>query len=264
MSGREISAQDRTSASSVWEAFANFELNLRVMRYHAAATLDRPPRTSRRRSLRRTSCGVTTSQGCFCTFCATASPIGETSYGPVMRLKDKLQILMTRHSLNGQKLAKLSQVSDSEISRYPPGEVPAGTGQRLPARQGRERLARFSCRRFARHGCEPVRGHALARERKMLNLTQKIGSAEVVAILENARFLGYELAMSRLIGARPIIEIDKEPTGRSPRLQLPSGLAPARQARAPTRRPAFLIGHWSLVSCAWSLARNIPWLALLS
>ena len=33
-----------------------------------------------------------------------------------MKLKDELQMLMTRENLNGQKLAKLSEVSDSEIS----------------------------------------------------------------------------------------------------------------------------------------------------
>jgi hypothetical protein len=41
---------------------------------------------------------------------------------------------------------------------------------------------------------------------------QKIGLSEALAILENARFLGYEIAMSRLIGAKPIVEVDAEST----------------------------------------------------
>ena len=52
--------------------------------------------------------------------------MGETSYGRIMRLKEKLQILMARHSHNGQKLAKLSQVSDSEISRILQGKSRPG------------------------------------------------------------------------------------------------------------------------------------------
>ncbi len=62
-------------------------------------------------------------------------------------------------------------------------------------------------------------------ERKVLNLTQKIGGAEVVAILENVRFLGYEVAMSRLIGAKPIIEVDKDTAGElrpAPTLSAPA------------------------------------------
>ena len=45
-----------------------------------------------------------------------------------MILKDKLQMLMARYGLNGQKLARLSQVSDSEISRILQGNhVPVST-----------------------------------------------------------------------------------------------------------------------------------------
>ena len=40
-------------------------------------------------------------------------------------------------------------------------------------------------------------------------------------MLENIRFLGYEVAMSRLVGAKPMIEIDKEPTELRPPLSPP-------------------------------------------
>ena len=43
-----------------------------------------------------------------------------------MLLKDKLQMLMARYGLNGQKLARLSQVSDSEISRILQGKSRPG------------------------------------------------------------------------------------------------------------------------------------------
>ena len=54
-------------------------------------------------------------------------------------LKDKLQMLMARQGLNGQKLARLSQVSDSEISRILQGKSRPGSRQCLPA--GAERSA---------------------------------------------------------------------------------------------------------------------------
>ncbi len=43
-----------------------------------------------------------------------------------MELKDKLQMLMARHALNGQKLARSSHVSDSEISRILQGKSRPG------------------------------------------------------------------------------------------------------------------------------------------
>ena len=43
-----------------------------------------------------------------------------------MILKEKLQMLMARYGLNGQKLARLSQVSDSEISRILQGKSRPG------------------------------------------------------------------------------------------------------------------------------------------
>ena len=52
--------------------------------------------------------------------------IGEKSHGRVMELKDKLQMLMARHALNGQKLARSSRVSDSEISRILQGKSRPG------------------------------------------------------------------------------------------------------------------------------------------
>ncbi|MGP0069644.1 MAG: helix-turn-helix transcriptional regulator [Isosphaeraceae bacterium] len=128
-----------------------------------------------------------------------------------MKLKDKLQILMTRHSLNGQKLARLSQVSDSEISRILQGKSRPGLDNAFRlAKAVNVSLDYLADDSLDIDACQPA-DLLSAEERKILNLVQKIGAPEVLAILENARFLGYEIAMSRLIGARPIIEIDKEP-----------------------------------------------------
>jgi transcriptional regulator with XRE-family HTH domain len=136
--------------------------------------------------------------------------IGEKSYGRVMELKDKLQMLMARHALNGQKLARSSHVSDSEISRILQGKSRPGLDNafRLARSVGvtLDYLADDSL------DVEPPRpeDHLSADERRVLSLAQKIGCSQVITILENIRFLGYEVAMSRLVGGKPIIEVDKE------------------------------------------------------
>lgn len=152
-----------------------------------------------------------------------------------MRLKEKLQILMARHSLNGQKLAKLSQVSDSEISRILQGKSRPGLDNAF-------RLAKavnVSLDFLADESLDMDAGQSgdlmSPEERKILNLSHKIGGAEVVAILENVRFLGYEVAMSRLIGARPMLEVDKDSTGEirpAPTLASPPLAMPARPSSA--------------------------------
>ncbi len=68
----------------------------------------------------------------------------------------------------------------------------------------------------------------------MLALAQKIGCCEVLTILENIRFLGYEVAMSRLVGGKPIIEIDKEVSSDMP---ADPGAARRRGACAGTSPP---------------------------
>ncbi len=137
-----------------------------------------------------------------------------------MELKDKLQMLMARQALNGQKLARSSQVSDSEISRILQGKSRPGLDNafRLARSVGvtLDYLADDSL------DVEPPRpeDHLSPEERRILSLAQKIGSSLVLTILENIRFLGYEVAMSRLVGGKPIIEVDKElAEGRAGMLQ---------------------------------------------
>ena len=156
-------------------------------------------------------------------------------YGPIMRLKEKLQILMARHSLNGQKLAKLSQVSDSEISRILQGKSRPGLDNAFRLAKSVNVSLDFLADDSLDMDASQSGDLMSPDERKVLNLTQKVGAAEVVAILEIVRFLGYDVAMSRLIGAKPIIEIDKEPAGElraAPMLSGPPLVAPSRPATA--------------------------------
>jgi transcriptional regulator with XRE-family HTH domain len=148
--------------------------------------------------------------------------IGERSYDRDMILKDKLQMLMTRHRLNGQKLARQAQVSDSEISRILQGKSRPGldNAYRLAKAVGvsLDYLADDSLDIDTTTTTTTQPADKLStEERKILTIAQRIGCPEVLTILETIRFLGYDLAMSRLVGAKPIIEIEKDvPDVRSP------------------------------------------------
>jgi transcriptional regulator with XRE-family HTH domain len=135
-----------------------------------------------------------------------------------MILKDKLQMLMTHHRLNGQKLARQAQVSDSEISRILQGKSRPGLDNafRLAKAVGvsLDYLADDSLDVDTTN--QPA-DNLTTEERKILTIAQKIGCADVLIILETIRFLGYDLAMTRLVGAKPIIEIEKDvPEVRAP------------------------------------------------
>jgi transcriptional regulator with XRE-family HTH domain len=148
-----------------------------------------------------------------------------------MKLTEKLQMLMTRQGLNGQKLARLSLVSDSEISRILQGKSRPGLDNafRLAKAVGvsLDYLADDTL------DVDTTRPADLLspEERKILLVAQRIGVAEVLTILENIRFLGYEIAMSRLVGGKPIIEVDTD--GAEPRAAAPATVGtPARASSA--------------------------------
>jgi len=145
-----------------------------------------------------------------------------------MELKHKLKNLMNGKGLNGQKLARLSQVSDSEISRILQGKSRPGLDNALRLAQALGvSLDYLADDKLDSEPPEPADSLS-PDERKILSIVQKIGCAEVVTILENLRFLGYEVAMGRLVGAKPVIEIEKD----GPDLRPPLTAASAMPARA--------------------------------
>jgi transcriptional regulator with XRE-family HTH domain len=145
-----------------------------------------------------------------------------------MELKVKLQNLMSRRGLNGQKLARLSQVSDSEISRILQGKSRPGLDNALRLAQAvGVSLDYLADDKLDAEPTEPA-DTLSAEERRVLAVMQKMGCSEMLTILETVRFLGYEVAMSRLVGAKPVIEIDKEVPEIRPSLTSPS----AASARA--------------------------------
>jgi transcriptional regulator with XRE-family HTH domain len=149
-----------------------------------------------------------------------------------MELKIKLKNLMSGKGLNGQKLARLSQVSDSEISRILQGKSRPGLDNSLRLAQALGvSLDYLADDRLDSEPPEPA-DILSPDERKVLSIVQKLGPPEVLTILENVRFLGYEIAMSRLVGAKPIIEIEKD--GAESRAALtPAAALTARTSSVP-------------------------------
>ncbi len=124
------------------------------------------------------------------------------------KLKDKLLTEMARQSLNGQKLAQRSKVSDSEISRIL-------SGQSTPGLENAFRLARsvgVSLDYLADDtlDVDPLKASdpLTAEERRVLDVSHQVGLARVMFLLENIRFLGYETALQRILMAKPRVEPD--------------------------------------------------------
>ena len=149
-----------------------------------------------------------------------------------MELKVKLKNLMNDKGLNGQKLARLSQVSDSEISRILQGKSRPGLDNALRLAQALGvSLDYLADDKLDSEPPEPADSLS-PEERKILGIIQRIGYPEVVTILENLRFLGYEVAMSRLVGARPASESEKDLSDVRPPLTATSAIS-ARASSVP-------------------------------
>jgi transcriptional regulator with XRE-family HTH domain len=147
-----------------------------------------------------------------------------------MELKSKLKNLMNTKGLNGQRLARLSQVSDSEISRILQGKSRPGLDNALRLAQALGvSLDYLADDKLDAVPPEPA-DTLSPEERKILGISQKIGCPEVVTVLENLRFLGYEVAMGRLVGARPASEIEKD--GSELRPSLPAASAVSARTNA--------------------------------
>ena len=145
-----------------------------------------------------------------------------------MKLEEKLAQHMARRGLNGQRLARSSKVSDSEISRILGGKS-------RPGLENAFRLARavgVSLDYLADDSLEidPLehKDPLTADEHELLELAHGVGTARAARILDIVRIVGYEIAMRRLLDAKPIVEVDAEarPT------PLPVPAAPARASSA--------------------------------
>lgn len=152
--------------------------------------------------------------------------------GFTQRLKDKLLTEMARLGLNGQRLAQRSKVSDSEISRIL-------SGQSTPGLENAFRLARavgVSVDFLADDTLEadPLRTSdpVSPEERRLIELAQRVGTTRAILLLENISFIGYDMAMQRLLSARPVIELDPADDARVVVASSSASLMPASRSNS--------------------------------
>jgi transcriptional regulator with XRE-family HTH domain len=142
-----------------------------------------------------------------------------------MTLSDKLLTQMSRLALNGQKLARISGVSDSEISRILAGKSRPGLENafRLARALGvsLDYLADDALVADPAQPADPLVGD----EREILELAHELGCARAARVLENIRIIGYEIAMRRLLDAKPMIEAESAPRPAAPVSAMPAGRA---------------------------------------
>jgi len=141
-----------------------------------------------------------------------------------LKLRDKLLTRMARNGLNGQKLARISHVSDSEISRILAGLSTPGLENAFKLAKAvgvsLDYLADDTLETDPIQASDPLTGE----EREILDLAHGIGCARASRILENIRIIGYETAMRRLLEARPLAEPEESTR--------PNAIAPAAPPRA--------------------------------
>ena len=124
------------------------------------------------------------------------------------RFSEKLGQKILQLGLNGQKLARKSDVSDSEISRIM-------NGKSLPGLENAIALARavnISLDYLADDSLDAdpnqPKESADERETTILRLAREIGYKHAEYILENTRLIGYDVAMHRLVdAAKPIVSV---------------------------------------------------------
>ena len=131
-----------------------------------------------------------------------------------MRFRDKVGQEMALKGFNGQKLARASGVSDSEISRILRGDPKRGP---FPGLVNAFRLARalgVSLDYLADDSMEhdpsrPVEPFS-REERELLDLANELGHRHARRVLETVADLGYDAGMGRLLSkeaGKPLVEV---------------------------------------------------------
>jgi len=130
------------------------------------------------------------------------------------RFSEKLGQRILQLGLNGQKLARKSDVSDSEISRIM-------NGKSLPGLENAISLARavnVSLDYLADDTLEAdptlPKESANEMESMLLRLAREIGPMEAIVILQNTRMMGYDIAAHRLLDSKPVVAPVVEPAAR--------------------------------------------------
>lgn len=131
------------------------------------------------------------------------------------RFSEKLSQKMLQLGLNGQKLARKSDVSDSEISRIMNGKSLPGLENAIALSRAVGVSLDYLADDIMDTDPNQPKESANEFEASILKLVREIGFLQSHTLLEISRNLGYELASKRLIEAKPTISPMNE-TGRAP------------------------------------------------
>ncbi len=140
--------------------------------------------------------------------------MAEKTWKNCNRFSEKLGQKILQLGLNGQKLARKSDVSDSEISRIM-------NGKSLPGLENAISLAKavnVSLDYLADDAldADPMLPKESTNELEtmLLRLAREIGPMEAIHILQSTRIIGYDIAAHRLLEAKPIVTPMNEPAAR--------------------------------------------------
>lgn len=138
------------------------------------------------------------------------------------RFSEKLLNRLVQLGLNGQKLAKKSDVSDSEISRIINKKSLPGLENAISLAQAVGVSLDYLANDALDADPAVPKESANEWESTILRLAREIGLMQAFNILENTRTIGYEVAAHRLLEAKPIISPVGDPATRSAVTAMPA------------------------------------------
>ena len=121
------------------------------------------------------------------------------------RFSEKLGQKILQLGLNGQKLARKSDVSDSEISRIMNGKSLPGLENAMALARAVDVSLDYLADDTMDHDPSRPQESTSEQETMVLRLVRELGLMQAVPLLEITRIIGYEMAMKRLIDAKPTV-----------------------------------------------------------
>jgi transcriptional regulator with XRE-family HTH domain len=133
------------------------------------------------------------------------SPGGKTTYSSFMKLNEKLYKRMRDQGMNQQKLARVSGISDSEVSRVMSGKSQPGLENAWKLAKALGVSVDFLADDkldedpgVAKPGSSPLP----EAEEQLLKIARQVGLFQAAQVLGLLRFIDFDVAMRRLVDAR--------------------------------------------------------------
>ena len=142
------------------------------------------------------------------------------------RFREKLGQKTLQLGLNGQKLARKSDVSDSEISRIMNGKSLPGLENAISLAKALEVSLDYLADDALDADPKQPKESANEMETMILRVAREVGYLEAFHILQSTRIIGYEIAANRLLEGKPIVT----PAGEGSRPIVAPMAAPNRTA----------------------------------